>query len=100
MVTSEAENGNIFEVEVTMNPPDASDASTATPEADDSKNEEVKGSSFDAVATIQPGKVAVTPDDLVDLQACVLEINNNNQLVPENAEPPNELEVNGEWVLP
>ena len=42
---------------------------------------------FYSVATIQPGRVALTLDDLVDLWAHGLEINNDNQLVSENAEP-------------
>ena len=48
--------------------------------------------------TVQPGRVALTPDDLV--WAYGLEINDDNQLMPENMEPPDELEVVGEWVLP
>ena len=50
--------------------------------------------------TIHPGKVALTADDFVALWACGLEIDNDNQPMPDNAEPPDELEVVGEWVLP
>ena len=50
--------------------------------------------------TIQPDSMALTPDDFIDLWACGLEIEDNNQPLPENAEPPDGLEVVGEWVLP
>ena len=61
---SEAEDGNIFEAEAAPNPPAASEASTAPPEAEDSENEEARASIFDAVTTVQPGRVTLTPDDL------------------------------------
>ena len=51
---------------------------------------------FYAVATIQPGRVALPPDDLVDLQAHGLEFDDNNQPVQENTEPPDELKDVGE----
>ena len=50
--------------------------------------------------TIEPGRVAITPDDLVELQACGLETDNNNQPVLENAESPDELKDVGEWIEP
>ena len=55
---------------------------------------------FDAAVTIQPARIALTHDDLVDLWACELEVYDDNQLVPENAEPPDGLEAVCEWVLP
>ena len=67
---SEAEDGNIFKAEAPTNPPatpEAPEASTATPEAQEMINEEAQASTFDAVVTIQPGRV--TSDDLVDLWA-------------------------------
>ena len=97
-VISEAEEGNIFEAEVTMNAPAALDAAAAPPEAEDSENEEANASIFDAILTIQPGRGALTSNDLVDLRAHALEIDNNNQPVPENAENPDELEDVGEWI--
>ena len=99
MVTIEAEDGNIFEAEAIANPPAAPEAFTAASEAEDSENEEVQTSIFDAVVTNQPGRVALTPDDLVDLWAHRFKIDENNQLVLENAEPPDELEVVGKCVL-
>ena len=50
--------------------------------------------------TVQPGRVACTPDDLVDLWAHGLKIENNNQPVSENVEPPDELEDVDEWIEP
>ena len=49
---------------------------------------------------IQPGRATLTPDDLVNLWEHGLEIDDNNQRVPKNAEPPDELEVVEDWVLP
>ena len=63
MVTIEAEDGNIFEAEAIANPPAAPEAFTAASEAEDSENEEVQTSIFDAVVTNQPGQVALTRDD-------------------------------------
>ena len=40
MVMSEAEDGNIYDVEVTTNPPAAPEAATAPPEAADIENQE------------------------------------------------------------
>ena len=94
-VMSEAEDGNIFKAEVTMNPSAASETSTAPPEAEDIENEEVQAWIFDAITTVQPGRVALTPNDLVNLCACGLKIEDDNQSVLENAVPPDELEGSG-----
>ena len=95
MVTSEAEDGNI-----TTNCPANPKAATAPPEAGGIENQESQASIFDAVATIQPGRVMLTPDDSMDLLACGLETDNNNQPVLENADPPDELEDVQEWIKP
>ena len=84
MVTSEAEDGNIFHMEGTTNPPVAPEAATAPPEAEGIQNQKACVSIFDAVMTIQPGRVALTPVNLVELWALGLEIDDDNQLVPEN----------------
>ena len=72
-VMSEAKDGNIFEAKVLTNLPvtpealEAPEAPTATPEAQELENEEAQASIFNAVMTVQPCRVALTPDDLVDL---------------------------------
>ena len=98
MVMSETEDGNIFKAEVIMNPPAAPEASTAPPEVENREDEEAQASIFNYV--IIPGRVTLASDDFVDLWAHGLEIDNNNQLVPENVKPLDKLEVVGEWVLP
>ena len=74
---SEAEDSNIFKVEVTANHPAALE-DTVPPEAGGIENEEAWASIFDAVATIQPDRVTLNPDDLVDLWACNLKIDDDN----------------------
>ena len=97
---SEAEDGNIFNMEVIINPLAATKAATVPPEAWGIKNQEGGASIFDAVAIIQSCRVMLTPDDFVDLWAYDLEIDNDKEPVTDNAEPPDELEDVGKWIEP
>ena len=63
----EAEDGNICDVEVIANPPADPEAAIAPPEAGGIENQEAWASIFDAAMNIQPGRVTLAPDDLVDL---------------------------------
>ena len=76
-VTSKAEDGNIFNAKVIANPPAAPKAATVPPEAGGIENQEAQASIFDDVVTLQPGRVTLTLDDLVDLWARGLEIDDN-----------------------